>query len=84
MDYSNSQLVRLDQKKVKVIRDWIINWIQTRFINGVMKEMNVPRDVMFIVNIANNLDKIGFIQTAINQLGVYKFVAYLVYFAFIA
>jgi hypothetical protein len=49
-----------------------------------MKEMDVPRDVIFIVNIASNLDKISFVQAAIANLGVYKFVAYLIYFAFLA
>lgn len=66
------------------MRDWILNWIQTRFINGVMSELDVPKSVVMVVNIANNLDKIGFVQTIISQLGVYKFVAYLIYFAFLA
>jgi hypothetical protein len=74
----------LGEKKGKVIRDWIINWIQTKFINGVMSELDVPKSVVIVVNIANNLDKIGFVQILISKLGVYKFVAYLIYFAFLA
>jgi hypothetical protein len=61
-----------------------VNWIQAKFINGVMAELNVPSEIVMIVNIANNLDKIGFIQILINKMGVYKFVAYLIYFAFLA
>ena len=66
------------------MRDWILNWIQTKFINGVMSELDVPKSVVMVVNIANNLDKIGFVQILISKLGVYKFVAYLIYFAFLA
>lgn len=66
------------------MRDWLLNWIQTRFINGVMSELDVPKSVVMVVNIANNLDKIGFVQMLISKLGVYKFVAYLIYFAFLA
>lgn len=49
-----------------------------------MSELDVPKSVVTIVNIANNLDKIGFVQILMSQLGVYKFVAYLIYFAFLA
>ncbi len=49
-----------------------------------MKEFNVPKDIAMIINIANNLDKISFIQLAISKLGVYKFIVYLIYFAFLA
>jgi hypothetical protein len=74
----------LAEKKVGVIRDWIVNWIQAKFINGVMTELNVPSEIVMVVNIANNLDKIGFVQILISKMGVYKFVAYLIYFAFLA
>jgi hypothetical protein len=49
-----------------------------------MREFNVPQDVAMVINIANNLDKISFIQLAISKLGVYKFIVYLIYFAFLA
>lgn len=84
MGCCNKYSYRLAQKKGKVMRDWIINWIQTKFINGVMSELDVPKSVVMVVNIANNLDKIGFVQILISKLGVYKFVAYLIYFAFLA
>lgn len=61
-----------------------MNYIQSKFINGLMKELNVPRDIVTVINIANNLDKISFIQLAISKLGVYKFIVYLFYFAFLA
>jgi hypothetical protein len=49
-----------------------------------MTELNVPDNVVMIINIVNNLDKISFIQLAISKLGVYKFLVYLIYFAFLA
>jgi hypothetical protein len=74
----------LAEKKARVIRDWIINWIQSKFINGVMTELNVPSEIITVINLATNLDKIGFVQILISKMGVYKFVAYLIYFAFLA
>jgi hypothetical protein len=49
-----------------------------------MSEFNVPDNIVMIINIVNNLDKISFIQLAISKLGVYKFLVYLIYFAFLA
>lgn len=49
-----------------------------------MTELNVPDNIVMIINIVSNLDKISFIQLAIAKLGVYKFLVYLIYFAFLA
>ena len=49
-----------------------------------MTELNVPDNIVMIINIVSNLDKISLIQLAIAKLGVYKFLVYLIYFAFLA
>lgn len=46
--------------------------------------MNLPSNVILIINTLTNLDQLGFIQMAIAQVGINKFILYLIWFAFIA
>jgi hypothetical protein len=47
-----------------------------------MSEMNLPSNVILIINTLTNLDQLGFIQMAIANIGINKFIFYLIWFAF--
>ena len=72
------------QKKIRIIRNWILNYIQSATINEIVKHMPVGRNVVMAVNILTNLDQLSVIQYAILKMGIYKFWAYAIYFLFLA
>jgi hypothetical protein len=47
-----------------------------------MSEMNLPSNVILIINTLTNLDQLGFIQMAIAKIGINKFIFYLIWFVF--
>lgn len=71
-------------KKIEVIRNWILNYVQSGMINTCMRYMKVERPAANIIYIATNLDKISIVQLAIGKLGLYKWMAYCIYFVFFA
>jgi hypothetical protein len=75
---------RLGKKKGKIIREFISNWIQSKIINGIITRMNLPSEVVFAINVMTNLDKISIIQSLISQIGIYKYIFYVLYFGLIA
>jgi len=72
------------QKKIIFTRDYIISYLKGRAIDGILKELSVPKTIGTIISIFNNLDRFSFFQLAISKFGVYKYVAYCIYFLFIA
>jgi hypothetical protein len=74
----------LDKKKGKIIKDLVLNWIQTKIINGFLTQINAPKEVIFAVNILTNLDQISIIQAILAKMGAYKFILYVMYFGFVA
>ncbi len=60
----------------------VYSYIQSKVINGVMSEMNLPSNVILIINTLTNLDQLGFIQMAIAKIGINKFIFYLIWFVF--
>ncbi len=72
------------QKKGRIIRDFILNWLQTQVINTVVTELNLPTNVITAINILNNIDKISIIALVLSKLGPFKFLAYIAYIALAA
>jgi hypothetical protein len=72
----------LAETQIKLIRELVYSYLQSKVINGVMSEMNLPSNVILIINTLTNLDQLGFIQMAIANIGINKFIFYLIWFAF--
>lgn len=72
------------QKKTRVIRNWILNYVQGSILDSFMKKMHIPRPVYTALTIATNLDQLSIVQFALSKLGLYKWVAYCVYLIFFA
>jgi hypothetical protein len=72
----------LAETQIKLIRELVYSYLQSKVINGVMSEMNLPSNVILIINTLTNLDQLGFIQMAIAKIGINKFIFYLIWFAF--
>lgn len=71
-------------KKIEVIRNWIQNYIQSGIINSFVRYMNIPEPVANAIYLATNLDQLSIVQFGISKLGLYKWIAYCVYFIFFA
>lgn len=71
-------------KKGEVIRNWIENYIQSGIINSFVRHMNVPEPFANAIYLATNLDQLSIVQFGISKLGLYKWIAYCVYFLFFA
>lgn len=74
----------MGKKKVRLIKDIFLNWIKTKAINYVIENINLPNNVVMVINVINNLDNLSIIQLLTVKLGVYRFVIYAIYLAFIA
>ncbi len=69
----------LGEKKGLVIRDWILHKVQSQIINDIMVKLNVSKELVAMVNVLTNIDKLSFVQFAILKLGGFRFVAGLIY-----
>jgi hypothetical protein len=74
----------LDQKKGNKLIDWVLNYIQSSFVNSIIERTNLPKEIALVINVLTNLDKISIVQMLIAKMGVYKFAAYAIYFLFFA
>lgn len=74
----------MGRKKVKIIRDWIRNYIQSGIVNALMKHFKVPPAISNAINLAMNLDQLSIVQSAISQLGTWKYISYAVWFLLFA
>lgn len=77
-------MFRLDQKKGNKLIDWVLNYIQSSFVNSIIERTNLPKEIALVINVLTNLDKISIVQMLIAKMGVYKFAAYAIYFLFFA
>jgi hypothetical protein len=74
----------LAPKKIGVIRNWIQNYIQSGIIDTVMNYYRIPKPIRTAIHLATNLDQLSVVQWTIGKLGLYKWIAYCVYFLFFA
>jgi hypothetical protein len=49
-----------------------------------MKHLRVPPAISSAINLAMNLDQLAIVQSAIGQLGSWKYITYAVWFLFFA